>query len=85
MDPVVPASMVPAGPLTATGTLFSPMFSMTRLPDVAGLEPVAQAVRMATGVLVKVLSISVTEPTFKALEPPAEMSIPTPQLLMDSP
>lgn len=51
----------------------------------AGLEVVVQAVRIATGTLVKVLSKRVMEPTSILLEPPAERSMPIWQLLMERP
>jgi hypothetical protein len=70
----------------ATGTLFKATFSRARLPPVAGVLPLdAQALTIPTGVLVKELSMSVTEPISSLLVPPAERSIPTPQLLMERP
>lgn len=82
---VPPARRVPEGPLMVMGVLVRAMFSRTREPAVAGLEVVVQAVRMATGTLVKELSRRVTEPVSILEEPPAEMSMPTWQLLMDRP
>lgn len=68
-----------------TGTLVRATFSMTRLPAVAGLDEVVHTDLIPMGVLVMELSSRVTEPTFWLLEPPAVMSMPTPQLLMERP
>ena len=60
------------------------MFSRTRVPEVSGVVVVVHVVEMATGVLVKELSKTVTEPV-SILPLPAVMSMPMPQLLMDRP
>lgn len=52
----------------------------------AGLFPLdAQALTMPTGVLVMELSRIVIDPISSLLVPPADRSIPTPQLLIERP
>ena len=84
-EPIPPARTLPPGPWTTTGTLLTWMFSRTKLPAVGGLEFVVQAVLIAMGTLVKLLSKTVMEPVSTLLGPPAEMSMPTWQLLIERP
>jgi hypothetical protein len=83
IGPVLPARTVePPVSCIAVGTLLRLTFSRIKLPAVAGTDVVVQAVIMPTGVFVIVLSMIITEPTFWAADPPAEMSIPFWQLFM---
>ena len=85
MVPEVPAREVEVGPLTATGTLVKMTFSRARLPPEFGEEVLFRADAIPIGVLLNVLSMTTTEPTSCALDPPFDMSIPTLQLLIESP
>lgn len=76
-DPVVPAkSILWLAPVTATGTLLNCTFSSMRLLVVGGDEVVLLLVAIPIGVLVKILSIKVTDPTEREV-----MSIPRLQLM----
>jgi hypothetical protein len=55
---------------------------MIRVLAVSGWEVAVKPVKIPTGVLLIELSINVMDPTPSALEPPADISIPTWQLLM---
>lgn len=70
---------------TAVPTLLSWTFSRMTLPAVAGDELVVQAVLIATGVLVMTESMSVMLPTVCCELPPAVISIPVWQLLIERP
>jgi hypothetical protein len=83
--PVVPARFVDVGPLTAMGTFVKVTVSRAKLPDVFGRELAFLEVEIPTGVLVKELSMTTTEPTSCAEDPPLDISIPIWQLLIERP